>query len=71
MRRMPLNAEDIEKFVFISGAFGFQTEVLEEASKHEPWSKIVNAIKSENVYKPVLIFVGLQGNGLPHFSQYQ
>lgn len=50
------DAKELEKFVFISGPFGFISEVLEEASKHEPWSKIVNAIERNGAYKPVLIF---------------
>ena len=53
MRRMPFNAEDVEKFVFISGEFGFTNNTLEQASKHEPWSEIVKVI---NTNKPVLVY---------------
>lgn len=50
------DSREIEKFVFISGEFTFISEVLEEASKNEPWSKIVNTIKNGSAYKPILIF---------------
>lgn len=56
MRRMTFNAAELDKFVILSGEFSFQDEILEEASKHEPWSKIVNAINNGSAYKPILIF---------------
>lgn len=56
MRRMPLNGADIEKFTFISGSFSYNNKTLEQASKHEPWSKIVKAINNGSAYKPVLMF---------------
>lgn len=56
MRRMTLNAGELDKFIVISGEFGFTNKILEQASKHEPWSEIVKAINRNGAYKPVLIF---------------
>ena len=56
MKRMTFNAAELDKFIVISGAFGFENKVLEQASKHEPWSEIVKAIDNGFAYKPVLIF---------------
>ena len=56
MRRMTFNAADLDKFVFISGDFGFVGEVIEQASKHKPWSEIVKTIESNGAFKPILIF---------------
>lgn len=50
------DVKELEKFKFISGEFSFVSEVLEEASKHKPWSKIVEVIENGYAYKPVLIF---------------
>lgn len=50
------DVKELEKFKFISDEFSFVSEVLEEASKHKPWSKIVKVIENGYAYKPVLIF---------------
>lgn len=50
------DAKELEKFKFISGEFSFITKTLEQASKHKPWSKIVEVIENGSAYKPVLIF---------------
>lgn len=44
MRRIPLNGADIEKFTFISGGFSFDDEVLENASKTNPYNKLIQAL---------------------------
>ena len=46
---------ELEKFIFISGEFGFGSEVLEEASKHEPWSKITNILVNGKLEEPILL----------------
>lgn len=56
MRRMTFNAAELDKFIILSGDFNFETEVLEEASKHEPWSKIVNVFKSDKTEAPILVY---------------
>lgn len=56
MRRMLVNAPELDKYIILSGNFNFQTEALEEASKHEPWSKIANIFNNGSAYKPILIF---------------
>lgn len=53
MKRMTLNAAELDKYIILNDHFGFTTEVLQEASKHEPWSKIVEVINS---IKPVLVY---------------
>ena len=53
MKRMTLNAAELDKYIILNGEFSFQDEILEQASKHEPWSKIVEVINSK---KPVLVF---------------
>lgn len=50
------DAKELEKFNFITGDFGLVDEVIEEASKHKPWCKIVNVFKDNGPYKPILIF---------------
>lgn len=50
------DAKELEKFVFISGEFNFENEVLEQASKHEPYSNIINVFKDNKVVAPILIF---------------
>ena len=56
MRRMTFNAAELDKFIVINGDFDFVSEVIEQASKHEPWSEIVKSIERNGPYKPVLIF---------------
>ena len=56
MRRMTFNAAELDKFRVINGDFDFVSEVIEQASKHEPWSEIVKSIERNGPYKPVLIF---------------
>lgn len=60
MRRMPFNAEDIEKYVFISAEFNFQNEeTIQNASQDKLYFKIVNEIIkcSKNVKsEPLIIF---------------
>ena len=53
MRRMPLNAEELEKFTFINGKFGLTDEVLENVSKDSEYCKIVKAF---NANKPVIVY---------------
>lgn len=53
MKRMTLNAAELDKFIILNSDFDFHDEILEQASQHEPWSKIVEVIKSK---KPVLVF---------------
>lgn len=53
MKRMTLNAAELDKFIILNGNFSFNDETLEQASKHEPWCKIVEVINSK---KPVLVF---------------
>lgn len=50
------DAKELEKFKFINGEFSFTNKVLEQASKHKTWSKIVEVIENGSAYKPVLIF---------------
>lgn len=50
------DAKELEKFKFIADEFNFDEEVLEQASQHEPWCKIVNTIENGTAYKPILIF---------------
>lgn len=50
------DAKELEKFKFISGEFDVTNNTIEQASKHKPWSKIVEVIKNGSAYKPVLIF---------------
>lgn len=49
------DAKALEHFKFISGEFGFGSEVLEQASKQKPWSKIVDILKDDNAHRSVLI----------------
>lgn len=60
MRRMPLNAESLEKFLFLSEKFNFQNEeVIQNASQDKLYFKIVNEIIkcSKNVKnEPLIIF---------------
>mgnify|MGYP004647743895 CR=1 FL=1 len=53
MKRMTLNAAELDKFIILNDEFSFQNETLEQASQHEPWCKIVEVINSK---KPVLVF---------------
>lgn len=53
MKRMTLNAAELDKFIILNDHFGFTNETLQEASKHEPWCKIVKVINS---IRPVLVF---------------
>lgn len=53
MKRMTLNAAELDKFIILNGNFGFIDETLQEASKHEPWCKIVEVINSK---RPVLVY---------------
>ena len=53
MKRMTLNAAELDKFIILSGAFGFTNNTLEQASKQELWSEIVKVI---NTNKPVLVY---------------
>lgn len=50
------DARELEKFKFISGEFDFGSEVLEEASKHEPWSKITNIFVNDKLKEPILLY---------------
>lgn len=62
MRRMPLNAESLEKFLFISEKFNFQNEeAIENASQDKLFYKIVNAILS-GISAPLIIFDEYNGN---------
>ena len=60
MRRMPLNASEIEKFTFISGAFSFYDEVLENASKTAPYNKLIQALinteETEEKSRGIILF---------------
>lgn len=66
MRRMPLNAEELEKFIFISEEFNFQNEeTIQNASQDKLYFKIVNEIIkcSKNVKsEPLIIFDENNGN---------
>ena len=60
MRRMPLNAEELEKFTFLSGNFEFQNEErYENASKIYPYNELVKAVKKCKITKqaqPIILF---------------
>lgn len=60
MRRMPFNAEDIEKFTFISGSFSFDDKVLENASKTAPYNKLIQALinteETEEKSRGIILF---------------
>lgn len=60
MRRMPLNAENLENFLFLSEDFNFQNEeTIQNASQDKLYFKIVNEIikASKNVKSaPLIIF---------------
>ena len=56
------DAKELEKFKFIADEFDFAEEVLEQASQHEPWCKIINAIENGTAYKPILIFDESENN---------
>lgn len=66
MRRMPLNAEELENFLFLSEAFNFQNEeTIEHASQDKLYFKIVNEIikGSKNAKSaPLIIFDKDNGN---------
>lgn len=60
MKRMTLNAAALDKFIILNGPFGLQDETLQEASKHEPWCKLVKVIEdNKKSAKPVLVFDGV------------
>lgn len=60
MKRMTLNAAELDKFIILNGPFGLQNETLQEASKHEPWCKLVKVIEdNKKSAKPVLVFDGV------------
>ena len=60
MRRMPLNAEELDKFLFLSGNFQFQNEErYENASKIYPYNEIVKTIKKCKITgkaQPIILF---------------
>lgn len=60
MKRMTFNAAELDKFIILNGPFGLQNETLQEASKHEPWCKLVKVIEdNKKSAKPVLVFDGV------------
>lgn len=66
MRRMPLNAENLENFLFLSEYFNFQNEeIIQNASQDKLYFKIVNEIikGSKNAESaPLIIFDKYNGN---------
>lgn len=54
------DSREMEKFIFINDEFNFIDEVIEEASKNKPWSKLVDAFKRGIAYKPILVFDSLE-----------
>lgn len=60
MRRMPLNAEELENFLFLSEDFNFQNEeMIENASQDKLYFKIVNEIikrSKTTTNAPLIIF---------------
>lgn len=66
MRRMPLNAEELENFLFLSEAFNFQNEeTIENASQDKLYFKIVNEIikgSKTTTSTPLIIFDKYNGN---------
>lgn len=53
MKRMTLNAAELDKFIILNDEFGFTNETLEHVSQDKLYSKIVEVINSK---KPVLVF---------------
>lgn len=53
MKRMTLNAAELDKFIILNGAFGFTDETLEHVSQDKLFSKIIEVIGNR---RPVLIF---------------
>ena len=58
MRRMPLNAEELEKFIILSGKFNFTNETLEHVLEDELYGKIAVQIlecRKKGIRKGVII----------------
>lgn len=53
MKRMTLNAAELDKFIILNDEFGFTNETLEHVSQDKLFSKIIEVINSK---KPVLVF---------------
>lgn len=53
MKRMTLNAAELDKFIILNDEFSFQDEILEHVSQDKLFSKIIEVIGSQ---RPVLIF---------------
>ena len=66
MRRMPLNASELEKFLFLSENFNFQNEEkIVNASQDKLYFKIVNEIiknSKNSTFTPLIIFDKYNGN---------
>lgn len=53
MKRMTLNAAELDKFIILNDEFGFTNETLEHVSQDKLFSKIIEVIKSS---RPVLVY---------------
>ena len=59
MRRMVFNAEELEKYLFISDRFSFTDQTLENVSKDKLYSKIINQLKENSIKgfsTPIILF---------------